>query len=229
MSTANLPEYAVIGAVLLHSGVARAARGRLVVFVQTAIKQRALQTLLQAALPDLTVIAVGRVADFDRALEEAPDAVLTLPIVLEARGMSPQVRGWRNGAAEEPYALVGVDAPPNPATVKTVGAVDLLGREGTDVFVRGLVGSSVKVERVTKVEDLLPLLQMQRADAVLIPSRMYPDLASTSTLRLGQHELPTRVGLPAITGLGGGGGQAVERVSRLGGEAARTLGTDSWR
>jgi hypothetical protein len=225
----HLPGYAAIGAVVLHSRIASAARGRLVVFVQTAVKQRALQAMLQSALSELTVTAVGRVADFDRALEEAPDAVLTLPIVLVARGMSPQVRGCRNGATEEPYALVGVDAPPNPANIKTIGAVDLLGRDGTNDFVRGLVGSSVKVERVTKIEDLLPLLQMQRADAVLIPSRLYQDLASTSSLRLAQHELPTRVGLPAATGLGGGGAIAIDQVSRLGGEAARTLGTDSWR
>jgi hypothetical protein len=225
----TLPGFAVVGAVVLCSGVARAARGRLVVFVQTAVKQRALQAMIQSALSGLSVTAVGRVADFDRALEESPDAVLTLPIVLEARGMTPQVRGYRNGTPDEPYALIGVDAPPNAASIKTVGVVDLLGRDGTNGFVRGLVGSAVKVERVTKVEDLLPLLQMQRADAVLIPSRLYSDIASTSSLRLMRYELPTRVGLPAITGLGGGGSQAVDQVSRLGGEAAITLGTDSWR
>jgi hypothetical protein len=225
----NLPGYAVIGAVVFHAGIASAARGRLVVFVQTAVKQRALQGMLQAALPDLTVTAVGRIADFDRALEESPDAVLTLPIVLEAKGLNPQVRGYRNGAADELYALVGVDASPSPSAVKTVGAVDLLGRDGTNNFVRGLVGASVKVERVTKVEDLLPLLQMQRADAVLIPSRMYSDLVSTSSLRLAQSELPARVGLPAIAGLGGAATVVVDLVSKLGGDAAKTLGTDSWR
>jgi hypothetical protein len=224
-----LPGVAVVGAAMLQSRVAGAARGRLLVFVQTTVKQRALQAIIQSALSELTVTAVGRIADFDRALEEAPDAVLTLPIVLAARGMSPQVRGYRNGAPDEPYALVAVDALPNPASVNTVGAVDLLGRDGTNGFVRALLGNSVKVERVTKVEDLLPLLQMQRADAVLIPSRLYSDLASTSSLHLVQHELPARVGLPAITGLGAGGIQAVDRVSKLAGEAARTLGTDSWR
>jgi len=57
-----------------------------------------------------------------------------------------------------------------------------LGRDGTNAFVRGLVGSNVKVERVAKVEDLLPLLQMQRADAVILPSRMFSEIKSTSSL-----------------------------------------------
>ena len=37
---------ALIGAVALRSARARAARGRLVVFVQTTVKQRALQAML---------------------------------------------------------------------------------------------------------------------------------------------------------------------------------------
>src|SRR5258706_3596272 len=178
------PRSALIGAVVLRSARARAGRGNLVVFVQTTVKQRALQAMLQAALPGLSVTAVGRVADFERALEEGPDAVLTLPLVMQAHGMIPEIRGRRGGAVNETYSLVGVDAPPDPVSLKTLGALDVLGRDGTNAFVRGLIGTPLKVERVTKVEDLLPLLQMQRADAVLIPSRLFSEVESTSSLHL---------------------------------------------
>jgi hypothetical protein len=33
-----------------------------------------------------------------------------------------------------------------------------------------LLGSSPSVKRVTKFEDLLPLLQLEMADAILLPS-----------------------------------------------------------
>ena len=220
---------ALIGAIALRSARARAARGRLVVFVQTTVKQRALQAMLQAALPGLSVTAVGRVADFERLLEDRPDAVLTLPVVMQSHGMTPEIRGTRGGAPNETYSLVGVDAPPDSIRLKTLGALDLLGRDGTNSFVRDLIGNPVKVERVTKVEDLLPLLQMQRADAVLIPSRMFHEIESTSSLQLAQQELATKVGLPAIVGLGADGRSAADQAAKLGGDAARLLGVDSWR
>ena len=141
---------------------------RLLVFLHVAVKQRAFQTELQAATEGVAVTAVGRIADFDRALQEGQDAVLTLPVVLAARGLAPALRGMHHGFTEEPYALIAVDALPDPARVNTVGALDLLGRDGTDAFVRGLIGGKPKVERVTKVEDLLPLLQMQRVDAIVL-------------------------------------------------------------
>src|SRR5688572_27179324 len=97
---------------LLHASAAAARSAKLLAFVQTSIKQRALQQLLQDALPGLSVTTVGRVADFGRAMEEGQDAILTLPIVMKARGIAPQVLGKRAGSSEEPYSLVGANGPP---------------------------------------------------------------------------------------------------------------------
>jgi hypothetical protein len=169
------------------------------------------------------------VADFERALTEGPDAVLTLPIVLKAHGLSPRLRGQREGSPDEKYCLVGADVAPNPASVTTVGALDLVGREGTNAFVHGLLGSEPKVERVTKVEDLLPLLQMQRADAVLLPARLFAELRSTSSLNLANRELATKVGIVAVASVGDGGAQAVAEVGKLSGDAAKALGVESWK
>jgi hypothetical protein len=208
---------------------ASASSPRLLVFVQTQIKQRALQLLLQDALPGLEVTAVGRVADFGRGLAEGQDAVLTLPIVMQAHGMSPDVRGRRAGASDEAYVLVGADAVPSLSAVKTVGAMEMLDRVGTNAMVRDLVGQQVKVERVTKVEDLLPLLQLRRADAVLLPRRMLPDIKSSSSLVLAHLELPRRVDLPALARVGAAGAQAVAQAAKLSGKPAELLGVDSWK
>src|SRR3954464_5763375 len=98
----SLSRTAVVGAVLgislLASGTSQAQAPKLLVFLHVSLKQRAFQGLLQSALPGVDVTAVGRVADFDRSLADSPDAVLTLPLVLQARGLSVRVQGRRAGA-----------------------------------------------------------------------------------------------------------------------------------
>lgn len=202
---------------------------RLLVFLHVAVKQRAFQTELQAAMEGVTVTAVGRIADFDRVLQEGQDAVLTLPVVLAARGLAPALRGMHHGSTDEPYTLIAVDALPDPARVNTVGALDLLGRDGTDAFVHGLIGGKPKVERVTKVEDLLPLLQMQRVDAIVLAARLFPELRAASRLNLAGRELATAVGLPAAARAGTGAPAVLAALKRLPSGLCASLGVDEWR
>jgi hypothetical protein len=222
------------GAVVLTTALlgrqAFAASGKLLVFLHVAVKQRALQSELRDALPGVDVIAVGRVADFERALRDAVDAVLALPHVLAANSLSPSLQGQRAGSSEEAYSLIGVGAAPDPARVKTVGALNVLGRDGTQEFVRGLVGASPKVERVSKFEDLLPLLQLQRADAVLLPTWMFSGFKSGTKLELVARELTRRkVGLPAAASLTPSGAQVVSALGKIPARVSRILGVDQWR
>lgn len=202
---------------------------KLLVFLHVAVKQRAFQGELQAALPGIDVTAVGRIADFDRALQDGPDAVLTLPVVLSARGLDPKLRGHHQGAIDESYALVGADTLPDATRVQSIGALDLLGREGTNAFVQQLLGARPKVERVTKVEDLLPLLQMQRVDAILLAGRLFAELRASSRLTLMAKELGKKVELPALANLTAGGAQVMSLVSRLPSRLSNAVGVDEWR
>jgi hypothetical protein len=200
----------------------------LLVFLHLAIKQRALQSGLQAALSGIEVTAVGRVGDFERSLKEGTDAVVALPVVLEAFKLSPKLRGSRGGSGEEKYSLVAVGTAPDPQKIASVGALDLLGREGTNGFVKGLLGAAPRIERVSKVEDLLPLLQMQRADAVLLPSRLYAEIKGASKLNLAQQELSRTVALPAAAGVTAAGAHVLAALGKMPAQAAKTLGVDSW-
>jgi hypothetical protein len=206
-----------------------AEAGRLLVFLQVAVKQRALQSALQESLGGITVTAVGRIGDFDRAVQQGQDAVLSLPLVLTSKGLAPRLQGVRSAAADEPYVLVGVNSPPDPQKVRSVGALDLLGRDGTATFVNGLLGSQPKVERVTKVEDLLPLLQMDIVESVLMAARFLEDLRSTSRLPLAATSLTNRVALPAVAALGPGAGAVLSAVGQMPASAMTMLGIDQWR
>jgi hypothetical protein len=202
---------------------------RLLVFLHLAVKQRALQGDLEAGLPGLTVTAVGRLGDVDRALSQGQDAVLALEPVLRARGLTPKLQGHRGGRADEAYALVGVDVAPDPQQAEVVGALDILGREGTSAFVHDVLGAAPRVERVTKVEDFLPLLQMQRADSILLPARQTAELRKMTQMNLVEHEVEKRVGLPALALLTPGGAAAAQGLLKLSPTLLHGLGVDAWR
>ena len=220
---------ATLGLSLLATSAAQALAPKLLVFLHVSLKQRAFQNLLQSALTGVDVTAVGRIADFDRALADAPDAVLTLPMVLAAKNLQPKLQGIRGGQSEEKYALIGADSAPDPARVQTVGALDLLGREGTNAFVTRMLGFSTKLERVTKVEDLLPLLQLQRVDAILLPLRLLADVRSASRINLVARELPRQVALPAVASLGPGASAISAGIIRFSAGLMQTIGVDGWR
>jgi hypothetical protein len=220
---------AAIAAATLVAQPAQAQQGKLLVFLHVAMKQRALQSELQGVLSGIEVTAVGRIGDFERGLKDGADAVLSLPPLLAEFKLTAKLRGVRGGNTEEPYSLVGVGAEPNPEKITSVGALDLLGRDGTATFVKGLLNASPRIERVSKVEDLLPLLQMQRADAVLLPSRLFAEIKSASKLSLMHRELKKTVGLPSVASVKPSGDAIVAAIAKMPAGAAKKLGVDSWR
>jgi hypothetical protein len=198
-----------LGSFLSRSAEARALK--VLVFLHVALKQRAFESELKAALPAMDVKAVGRLADFERALEDGQDAVMSSPLLLASHRMSPKLQGYHSGSPEERYCLVAANVAPAPDRVTAIGALDLLGREATNAFVYGLLGSKPRVERVTKLEDLLP------------------DVQQGSRLALAQHQLPGLVKLPAVASLGPGGDEAISALARLPLKISKTLGVDEWR
>jgi hypothetical protein len=188
-----------------------------------------LQSELQAALGAVEVTAVGRIGDFERGLKEGVDAVLSLPPLLTQFKLTAKLKGVRGGSTDEGYCLVGVGTEPIPSKLTSVGALDLLGRDGTAGFVKEMLQISPRIERVSKVEDLLPLLQMQRADAVLLPSRLFAEIKSASKLVLVQKELGKSVGLPSVASVRAAGDAIVSAITKMPVGVAKKLGVDSWR
>jgi hypothetical protein len=220
---------ATASAALLVAEPVHAQNPRLLVFVHAALKQRALQTELQNALPGIEVTTVGRIGDFERCLQDGTDAVLAIPPVLTFFKLSVTLKGTHAGNSDEKYSVVGLGTAPNPAHLAIVGALDVLGRDGTTAFARDLLGSSPRVERVSKVEDLLPLLQMQRVDAILLPSRLFSEIKSASRLTLIEKQLSKGVGLPAVASVSAAGAQVAAAIAKMPLGVAQIFGVDSWR
>jgi len=215
------------------------SRPTLFVFLQLDLKSNALEQALQKGLPGLAVTVFGRLRDFqDSIATKNPDAIIAIAPLLEQAQAKPALLGLRGGKEWEPYLLVmtgaaaGAAGPANPSLAgKTVGIVDLLGRDGTQAFAAAAVGTpDVKIKRVAKIEDLLPLLEFSAADAVLIPSSAVKRFTERTRLAMAVRELPNaRVGLPAMAVRNDKArAMIVPAIQKLDAETRSLLGIDSW-
>jgi len=219
-------------ALVMGVGAPRTARGdggpRLQAFVPTGMGVLSFQKLLGKAMPGTQVVVFGRHRDFEKGLAEGPDGVLTLEPILRAKQLRPSVVGNNTSGPTEPYALISVGRAVEPATVASVGAVDILGRQGMKDFVASLLGASPKIEPVTKVEDLLPLLQLSSVDAVLAPERFVRTLQAQSKLDLHATRAPGAVGLPALSIVTAAGAVLAQEVKRLDPQVSEEMGVTRW-
>ncbi len=208
------------------------------VFLQVDVKSSALEQALQKELPGLTVTVFGRLRDFqDAVATKNPDGIVAIAPLLELAQVKPALQGVRGGKEWEPYMLVmgasagGDDSRKASLAGKTVGIVDLLGRDATQAFAASALGTSdVKVKRVAKIEDLLPLLEFSAADAVLIPSSAVKRFTERTRLAMTVRELPNaRVGLPAVAVRNEKTRATILRaIQKIGADTRSLLGVDNW-
>jgi hypothetical protein len=139
----------------LRPAAAQASKPIVHVFLQLDAKSSVVEKTLQQQLPDLGVIVFGRFRDFEESLTSGhPDAVLSIAPVLAGRGATASLQGQRAGKSTEPYVLASVNQPLQGSLAgKTIGVVDLLGRDGTQAFLSGLLKTTdIKIKRVAKIE-----------------------------------------------------------------------------
>jgi hypothetical protein len=204
------------------------------VFLQLDAKSSVLEKILQEHLPDLAITVFGRYRDFEEGLTSGhPDAILSIAPVLEQRGKTPSLQGQRGGKSGETYVLASVNQPlEGSLSGKTIGVVDLLGRDGTQTFLTGLLKEKdLKIKRVAKIEDLLPLLEFSAADGIVLPSSMLPRLLERTRLAIRARELTgTPVGLPAVSVLSPAMRDVVVKsFQKLDAPTKHLLGIDAWR
>jgi len=225
---------AALAASLVAISAASQDRPRLIVYLQTQVRARALEAMLARQMPMVDVIVCGRYRDFTKELATSPEAALSLPTVLRAHGLTLDLKAVRAGQESEAYVLLSIGKPVDkehfPALV--VGAVDLLGRDGTADFVATLLGLESpppEIKYVIKSEDLLPLLQFQSAEAVVLPEQEAARIKSLSKLDLKVTPLPTRVGLPAVSFRSEASKRLIgPLIIALDAETQSKLGVDAW-
>ena len=207
---------------------------RVFVFATTEIRPHALEREIAATLPGIQVRVFGRARELEAAVgQEAPEAVLARPVVLETLGRTPSLKGMNNGKSGEPYVLVSIKRALKPSELgdQPVGAVDLVGRREMKAFVSSVLGvPAPRLKLVTTEHDLLPLLQFGEAVAVLMPARWVGVLRNKSNLDLQVTGLSNTVELPALWSSSDLVRAAVEpKVKAWRPQLNARLGVDEWK
>jgi hypothetical protein len=169
------------------------------VFVPSENSAKAVQKTIAQSCPGIDVTVFGRSKDFRKEVaKNKPDAVISLQTVVEALGnFSPILNGLKDGKQDENYVLVSVDTQFPLAQIDShkIGVIDILGRKPMSEYVSGLFGKKIKLKRVTKVEDLLPLLTFGSVSGIFIPQGLFKTIQAKSNLELVALPLEMKMGL----------------------------------
>lgn len=187
---------------LSFPGITQAGGVKVFVFYPSLARPLAIQDELTRKCPGLDITVFGRLADLQALVgREHPQAILAQNDVLrQFPEYQPRLQGIRNGAATEDFVLLSIDKPfdLSKVTGASIGVVGMLDRKEMDGFVAGLVAGAPRVNRVTKVEDLLPLLIFQSVGAVLVSEANMREFRKKSQARLMDVKLDKgKVGLIA--------------------------------
>jgi hypothetical protein len=228
----------LVGSALAGAGVAlggsprtlEAAQLSLYVFLHSLLEARALSRMFEAALPGVTVWVLTRSRDFSGVRTRNPDAIVAVAPVLIANGFTPVLQGHKGGRPSESYVLLSTRSV-TPSSVASVGAVDILGRKEMAEFVSSLLGGNApQIAPVTKLADLLALLQLGQVEAVLLPARHASALSSRTRLSLTVTRLEGKgVGLPAFHPSSAAGQRMKGAFTDLPSSLLQEIGVDSWR
>jgi len=205
----------------------------LYVFVPTEVRANVMQDKIGSFCSGVDVTVFGRAKDFHKQVKaNPPNAILSLmPVVNHSASFNSALNGSKNGSETEEYVLVSVDKGLDLAAIagKKIGVVDLLGRKPMSAFITELFKTKVKLKRVTKVEDLLPLITFGSVDGIFIAESLYAQLKSKSNLNLISTKLNMKIGLVSAAISGATDKNVTECIAAFDSELNTTLGVDKWR
>jgi len=152
-----------------------------------------LEKTLKEKLPGLEITVFGRFRDLEDALQtKPPDALITSNALIVSQGFPVALQGVAGGADWEPYVLLSQGRALEGSLAGRSSASSISwDASAPRSSSRKLLGTDeIKLKRVTKLEDLLPLLQFSAAEAVLVPSASVKDVSERSRLLLSVLALP---------------------------------------
>lgn len=212
-----------------------ATAGKLYVYYPATVRPQVMQQKLSLACPASEVMVFGRYEDFKAKVDaDKPDVILTkTPLVSQFAGYSSASKAVAHGKTDEEFVLLSVDTPVDPASVNAttvIGVIDFLGRAGMSDFVKKFLPVEPSLKRVTKVEDLLPLLTFKMAKAVIVSKDFVPFFKQTSQLKFVETPLPAvSSGIASIASKDASAGAIIKSVQGISQPAAIFPGVDSWK
>ena len=204
----------------------------LYVFIPTDVRANVIQKKIENFCSSVDVTVFGRAKDFHKQVKaNPPDIILSsMPVVGQSSGFSVVLKGESNGLETEDYVLVSVDTDFDLASIagKKIGAIDLLGRKPMQAFVSSLFKTKIGLIRVTKVEDLLPLISFGSVQALFISESLFKKIREQSNLDLNATQLDIKIGLIAAAVKNIENRNMTACITKFDSNLNSTLGVDKW-
>lgn len=194
------------------------SQDKVYVFYPSVARPQSVQDKIQNGVQGIVVTVFGRYNDFTAKMELEPaQMIITKPALIQQfSGYEVKMSGARSGQTSESYVLLSINGGVDLTTVTSetvVGTIDILGRSGMNDFAKQFFTAIPKLKRVTKVEDLLPLLTFNMAAAILIQEPAIQYFMSTSNLNFAITKLPeSKDGIVALAVKSGGSADKIAAV-----------------
>jgi hypothetical protein len=222
--------------IILNLCATAGAGEKVYVYCITTGKPLVLQHELQQRCPDCEFTVFRRHIDFEERLSiDSPAVIITLPrLIKQIPGYTIQLRGTRKGKNAETYVLVSDKTQITPADIgsqSVIGVIDFLGRAGMKAFISGLFATAPMPQRVSQIEDLLPLITYNMAQAVLLLERDVPYIQQKTKMNLVITPLPAaHEEIIAIAAKDAAkAASLLTCIRRLDGDTNAFLGVDAWK
>jgi hypothetical protein len=219
------------------AGLNYAFSADLYVFYPTDIRPKSLQTKINKLCPDINAVAFGRIVDFYRQIDKVPPhavlslkPVVTRKVLTKKQDYKSQIKGSHSGQYEEAYFLVSLNKPVNLKQLfnMKIGVLDILGRKAMQRFMNDLLETKVRLKRVIKIEDFLPMLTFKMADAIFVSQSTLKKMQKKSRQKLIVTSTGIKIGL-AVTGIyQQSHNEITQCIAKLDKKTNALLGVDHW-
>lgn len=206
----------------------------LYVFKPTTEKANVVQAMMEGECEGVSITVFGRVKDFvKKVAEEEPSGIISLgPVLALHSDFSVVAQGHLKGGSDANYSFVSVDAAFDPSSLETskLGVIDILGRKEMKVYMEDLFGGKVATKRVTKIEDLIPLLNFSAVSALFIEESVLDGIKDSTELNLVETKAKHKVGLVSLAISDPAQSDVLKKcVNKLSPKVNKVLGVEGWK
>lgn len=217
--------------------LAAVAEERIAVFVPSARTAGEMEKTLSAdkALGRLKPVVFGKYTDFVTALQAEQVPVLIVPASFtEGRtDYQPALQFTSRGKDTFQFLLLSLGGKWDAAATKdgVLGVVEEGERGHAKVFVDRILGGKTfkALKRVTKIDDLMPLLALGNADYVLIPEGSLAALKERYTTPVVVVDKSAAVPFPVVAVRSGGKADGAQALKGMNAASLAALGFDGLR
>ena len=183
----KLKKWILLLTILLTSLIASAAEMQVYQTSTIPVTERDKALKADPALSGTNVTVFGKFREFASSVKSSKPKYIIVPssFLTINSDYKPVYQFALNGQTSFKYLVLSTKPEWNKDSMAkgNVGIVDELGRTGTKKFVQDNVGKFKLVKRVTKTDDLMPLLVLENAQFIMIRPKNYEILKKKFTAK----------------------------------------------